>query len=245
MADRGALPATGMNQQPRVISATGSGKGCGSQCHSSSTSASATSGTAASTQAASAPSSHTAAAKPAGKLDRVVVAQVPLMSFAALYSAIDNGFVAEQGIRPELQRMASGTGTVGFRAQGQWRWPGWASERHGRPRRRRAVRAGAPADARVRWRQVAPTVAERMRARGAVARGRRRGRNRHRTASAGRARSGGLHRAVPRPCRRRHRAPHVGRHRGDLGQRLRPQRARWPAGRARRPARPAAVVPRA
>lgn len=53
------------------------------------------------------------------KLDRVVVAHVPIMSFATLYSAIDNGFMAEQGIQVELQRVASGTEAVGFLAQGQ------------------------------------------------------------------------------------------------------------------------------
>ena len=53
------------------------------------------------------------------KLDRVVVAHVPIMSFAILYSAIDNGFMAEQGIQVELQRVASGTEAVGFLAQGQ------------------------------------------------------------------------------------------------------------------------------
>jgi NitT/TauT family transport system substrate-binding protein len=44
---------------------------------------------------------------------------VPLMSFAILYSALDNGFMAEQGIEVELQRVASGTEAVGFLAQGQ------------------------------------------------------------------------------------------------------------------------------
>lgn len=53
------------------------------------------------------------------KLDRVVVAHVPIMSFATLYSAIDNGFMAEQGIQVELQRVASGTEAVGFLAKGQ------------------------------------------------------------------------------------------------------------------------------
>lgn len=60
-----------------------------------------------------------AAPKPAGKTERVVVAHVPLLSFAILYSAIDNGFMAEQGIEVELQRVASGTEAVGFLAQGQ------------------------------------------------------------------------------------------------------------------------------
>ncbi len=54
-----------------------------------------------------------------GKPDIVVVAHVPLMSFAILYSAMDNGFLSEQGIRVELQRVVSGTQAVGFLAQGQ------------------------------------------------------------------------------------------------------------------------------
>jgi NitT/TauT family transport system substrate-binding protein len=49
----------------------------------------------------------------------VVVAHVPLMSFAILYSAVDNGYMAEEGIQVELQRVASGTDAVGFLAQGQ------------------------------------------------------------------------------------------------------------------------------
>lgn len=60
------------------------------------------------------------AQRPAGAApDRVVAAHVPLMSFAILYSAIDNGFMAEQGIQVELQRVGSGTEAVGFLAQGQ------------------------------------------------------------------------------------------------------------------------------
>jgi len=58
-------------------------------------------------------------AQPAARTEKVVVAHVPLMSFAILYSAIDNGFMAEQGIQVELQRVASGTQAVGFLAQGQ------------------------------------------------------------------------------------------------------------------------------
>lgn len=54
-----------------------------------------------------------------GKTEKVVVAHVPLMSFAILYSAADNGFLAEQGIQVELQRVVSGTQAVGFLAQGQ------------------------------------------------------------------------------------------------------------------------------
>jgi len=60
-----------------------------------------------------------AQAQPAGRPDKVVVAHVPLMTFAILYSAIDNGFMAEQGIQVDLQRVASGTQAVGFLAQGQ------------------------------------------------------------------------------------------------------------------------------
>ena len=63
--------------------------------------------------------SITEIASATGRPDKVVVAHVPLMTFAILYSAIDNGFMAEQGIQVELQRVASGTQAVGFLAQGQ------------------------------------------------------------------------------------------------------------------------------
>lgn len=61
-----------------------------------------------------------AAAVPAASapsVERVVVAHVPLINFATLYVAIERGFLREQGIEVDLQRVASGTEAVVFLAQ--------------------------------------------------------------------------------------------------------------------------------
>lgn len=53
----------------------------------------------------------------APQVEKVVVAHVPLINFATLYVAIERGFMREQGIEVELQRVASGTEALVFLAQ--------------------------------------------------------------------------------------------------------------------------------
>jgi len=50
-------------------------------------------------------------------IEKVVVAHVPLINFATLYVAIERGFMREQGIEVDLQRVASGTEALVFLAQ--------------------------------------------------------------------------------------------------------------------------------
>lgn len=56
-------------------------------------------------------------AGPAAASERVVVAHVPLINFATLYVAIERGYMREQGIEIDLQRVASGTEALAFLAQ--------------------------------------------------------------------------------------------------------------------------------
>lgn len=49
--------------------------------------------------------------------EKIIVAHVPLINFATLYVAIERGFMREQGIEIELQRVASGTEALVFLAQ--------------------------------------------------------------------------------------------------------------------------------
>ncbi len=53
----------------------------------------------------------------APRLEKVVVAHVPLINFATLYVAMERGFLRDQGIEVDLQRVASGTEAVAFLAQ--------------------------------------------------------------------------------------------------------------------------------
>ncbi len=53
----------------------------------------------------------------APQVEKVVVAHVPLINFATLYVAIERGFMREQGIEIDLQRVASGTEALVFLAQ--------------------------------------------------------------------------------------------------------------------------------
>jgi len=53
----------------------------------------------------------------AQRVERVVVAHVPLINFATLYVAIERGYMREAGIEVELQRVASGTEALVFLAQ--------------------------------------------------------------------------------------------------------------------------------
>jgi NitT/TauT family transport system substrate-binding protein len=62
-------------------------------------------------------SARSAAAPVAPRVERVVVAHVPLINFATLYVAMERGFLRDQGIEVELQRVASGTEAVAFLAQ--------------------------------------------------------------------------------------------------------------------------------
>lgn len=57
------------------------------------------------------------AAPAAAPPEKVVVAHVPLINFATLYVAIERGFMRQQGIEVELQRVASGTEALVFLAQ--------------------------------------------------------------------------------------------------------------------------------
>lgn len=56
-------------------------------------------------------------AQAATRVEKVVVAHVPLINFATLYVAMERGFLRDQGIEVELQRVASGTEAVAFLAQ--------------------------------------------------------------------------------------------------------------------------------
>lgn len=62
-------------------------------------------------------SARSAAVPVAQRVERVVVAHVPLINFATLYVAMERGFLRDQGIEIELQRVASGTEAVAFLAQ--------------------------------------------------------------------------------------------------------------------------------
>ena len=55
---------------------------------------------------------------PAVAADNVKVAYVAIMNFAPLYVAIDRGFMKEQNIEVEMQKVASGTEAMAFLAQG-------------------------------------------------------------------------------------------------------------------------------
>jgi NitT/TauT family transport system substrate-binding protein len=57
-------------------------------------------------------------AGPAVAADNVKVAYVAIMNFAPLYVAIDRGFMKEQNIEVEMQKVASGTEAMAFLAQG-------------------------------------------------------------------------------------------------------------------------------
>jgi NitT/TauT family transport system substrate-binding protein len=61
----------------------------------------------------------TAGAVPAAgqRIEKIVVAHVPLINFATLYVGIERGYFREQGIDVELQRVASGTEALVFLAQ--------------------------------------------------------------------------------------------------------------------------------
>ncbi len=50
--------------------------------------------------------------------DRVKVAYVAIMNFAPLYVAVERGFMKEQNIEVEMQKVASGTEAMAFLAQG-------------------------------------------------------------------------------------------------------------------------------
>lgn len=50
--------------------------------------------------------------------DKVKVAYVAIMNFAPLYVAIDRGFMSEQNIEVEMQKVASGADAMAFLAQG-------------------------------------------------------------------------------------------------------------------------------
>ncbi len=53
----------------------------------------------------------------APRTEKVVVAHVPLINFATLYVAMERGYMQQQGIEVDLQRVASGTEAVAFLAQ--------------------------------------------------------------------------------------------------------------------------------
>ena len=55
---------------------------------------------------------------PAFAADKVKVAYVAIMNFAPLYLAIERGFMKEQNIEVEMQKVASGTEAMAFLAQG-------------------------------------------------------------------------------------------------------------------------------
>lgn len=57
-------------------------------------------------------------AGPAFAADKVKVAYVAIMNFAPLYLAIERGFMKEQNIEVEMQKVASGTEAMAFLAQG-------------------------------------------------------------------------------------------------------------------------------
>ena len=51
--------------------------------------------------------------------DKVKAAYVAIMNFAPLYVAIDRGFMKEQNIDVDMQKVASGTEAMAFLAQGR------------------------------------------------------------------------------------------------------------------------------
>jgi NitT/TauT family transport system substrate-binding protein len=55
---------------------------------------------------------------PAAAADKVKAAYVAIMNFAPLYLAIERGFMKEQNIEVEMQKVASGTEAMAFLAQG-------------------------------------------------------------------------------------------------------------------------------
>jgi len=55
---------------------------------------------------------------PAAAADKVKVAYVAIMNFAPLYLGIERGFMKEQNIEVEMQKVASGTEAMAFLAQG-------------------------------------------------------------------------------------------------------------------------------
>ena len=57
-------------------------------------------------------------AGPAVAADKVKVAYVAIMNFSPLYLAIERGFMKEQNIEVEMQKVASGTEAMAFLAQG-------------------------------------------------------------------------------------------------------------------------------
>jgi NitT/TauT family transport system substrate-binding protein len=57
-------------------------------------------------------------ASPAAAADKVKVAYVAIMHFAPLYLAIERGFMKEQNIEVEMQKVASGTEAMAFLSQG-------------------------------------------------------------------------------------------------------------------------------
>jgi NitT/TauT family transport system substrate-binding protein len=62
----------------------------------------------------------TLGAGPAGSappVEKVTVAHVPLINFATLYVALERGYLRDQGVDVELQRVASGTEALAFLAQ--------------------------------------------------------------------------------------------------------------------------------
>lgn len=62
---------------------------------------------------------RTAVPPHSGPADRVVVGYSPLLNFAGLYSAIENGAMKSRGIEVELQRVNSGAEATSLLAQGQ------------------------------------------------------------------------------------------------------------------------------
>jgi ABC-type nitrate/sulfonate/bicarbonate transport system substrate-binding protein len=50
--------------------------------------------------------------------DRVRAAYVAIMNFAPLYGAIERGFMKEQNIEVQMEKMASGSEAMAFLAQG-------------------------------------------------------------------------------------------------------------------------------
>src|SRR5512138_1200648 len=50
--------------------------------------------------------------------DKVKVAYVAIMNFAPLYVAVERGFMQEQNIEVEMQKVASGSEAMAFLAQG-------------------------------------------------------------------------------------------------------------------------------
>ncbi len=59
----------------------------------------------------------TGAPASARQAEKLVVAHVPLINFATLYVAMERGYLREQGVEVELQRVASGTEALVFLAQ--------------------------------------------------------------------------------------------------------------------------------